>query len=74
MRELLKYAELLAVLKLTNSSEKQNSVLQLKAKVRPGSLYSLNFKFVIQLLDRLILFSHRTGRNLNPTWFFADLL
>lgn len=42
MREILKYAELLAVLKLTNSSEKQNSVLQLKAKVRPSSLYSFD--------------------------------
>lgn len=34
--ELLKYA-VIAVLKLTNSSGKQNSVLQLKAKDRPSS-------------------------------------
>jgi len=38
--ELLKYA-VIAVLKLTNSSEKQNSALQLKAKARPSSLSSL---------------------------------
>lgn len=43
MRELLKDVEVLAVSKLTNSSEKQNSVLQLKAEVRPSSLYSLDF-------------------------------
>lgn len=39
--------QFLAVLKLTNSSEKLISLLQLKARGRPSSLSSLDFKSVV---------------------------